>query len=629
VSWPVTASTRLMTTSLLFLIVLITGLAAGEAIALEAPMAGNGKDAAASANVFGASAQPMHAQVTAREQDVLRERGSAAQAGWGLFLGCMAAMTVYHLALFALIRNRNDLIYALLLLIIVLFQITCDGFILAYLPQAVCAFISGKAQNALAAAGMYLFSLLVRNLLRNGAPSDRTYDRAFTAFVQFMAVCALLFLIMDSDAGFFVLKLLTLPFLILNVMTVTAALRGRSEAARYFAVALAGLTLGILVDSFLGSLLPANVLTGNAFKLGSMVFAIALSLGVGANFQRLQMESGRERTKRMQLELLYEYSRKMVSTLDPGELGEIALNGLKELTGAVQGWLFSSAGQASDPAGQKVRDIVERIGPGMKPALLSEADDLSPLGLPDGKGLYLAVPIVNQGQAMALAILLLERGIRPTDDSLNQAAMLAQHAGRAMVNAQRYMEKDLLATQDELTGLLNRRAFFERAGEECRKCAAYGKPVSVMMIDADDFKMINDTFGHAAGDRLLKKLAGVLRANLKGKDVIGRYGGEEFSVVMPNTELREAEMLAERLRREVEREGVTEGIPRFTVSIGLSEVNFCDGDDGADALAEALLRADQALYAAKRAGRNLVVRTADGTIFNHVGSTSSDGDSEK
>jgi GGDEF domain-containing protein len=98
---------------------------------------------------------------------------------------------------------------------------------------------------------------------------------------------------------------------------------------------------------------------------------------------------------------------------------------------------------------------------------------------------------------------------------------------------------------------------------------------------------------------------------------------------MPNTELREAEMLAERLRREVEREGVTEGIPRFTVSIGLSEVNFCDGDDGADALAEALLRADQALYAAKRAGRNLVVRTADGTIFNHGGSTSSDGDSEK
>lgn len=533
--------------------------------------------------------------------------GLTVEPWWALFAGCLLMMMVYHLMLFASIRIRNDLLFAVLILVVLLFELTDSGFAYAWLWPNGPAW-AGKAPNMLAAAGLLLLSLLGRNLLVKDGASASFYDRAHRAYAGISAICLVVCALVGEAAGLRILKLLFFLFLLLALLAAASALRGKLQAARYYAIGLFLWFLGLLVGFFKGSWLPVHWLTENAVKIGAFLFLMSLSFSSGANWQRMLRETGRERKKRQQLELLYDYSHKMLTTLDPGMLGDIALTGLKEMLGASKGWLWSAAGQAADPFSDAVREIINRLGPEKKSLWLRDTDRIS-LGLPQERGRCLAVPLVNHGQVLALAILLLEHHFQSSEDIPEEVAMLAAQAGRALANAQRFKEKDQLATVDELTGLLNRRGFFERAREEWRKCAASGRPLAVAMIDADDFKLINDTYGHAAGDRLLRKLAVILRDNFKGKDVIGRYGGEEFSVVMPNTELHEAVAQAERLCREIELEGKNDGIPRFTVSIGVSAADL--ETTAEDSLSEVLLRADQALYAAKRQGRNRVVLKAE------------------
>lgn len=156
-----------------------------------------------------------------------------------------------------------------------------------------------------------------------------------------------------------------------------------------------------------------------------------------------------------------------------------------------------------------------------------------------------------------------------------------------------------LSVTDALTGLLNRRYLEERLAEEIKRSNRYGYPMSFMMIDVDNFKSYNDTFGHTEGDRALKIVGRCLRETLRSADVAARYGGEEFSILLPQTTSGEAETIAERLRESIE---LTEFPNRqITVSIGIAscclELNSTH---------ELIVAADTALYEAKRRGRNNV-----------------------
>lgn len=160
----------------------------------------------------------------------------------------------------------------------------------------------------------------------------------------------------------------------------------------------------------------------------------------------------------------------------------------------------------------------------------------------------------------------------------------------------------LLATIDSLTGLLNRRAFFERTDSLRMLAARLRKPVTLMMLDIDHFKHLNDRFGHACGDQALCAFSETASGTLREHDIMGRLGGEEFAVLLPGTDMAGALQAAERLRAAVEARVVpNEGSPfTMTVSIG---VVLVDPDEHINA---ALARADRALYAAKSAGRNRI-----------------------
>jgi diguanylate cyclase (GGDEF)-like protein len=161
-----------------------------------------------------------------------------------------------------------------------------------------------------------------------------------------------------------------------------------------------------------------------------------------------------------------------------------------------------------------------------------------------------------------------------------------------------------LASVDGLTGIYNRRHFLELGEKELARAQRYGHPLALMMMDVDRFKRVNDTYGHAAGDEVLKQLAATCTANLRGPDILGRLGGEEFAVVMPECRVDAAKNAAERLRLKLAKVEVPseQGTIGFTISIGVV------GRESGEGLTEALDRADKAMYAAKQGGRNRVVQ---------------------
>jgi diguanylate cyclase (GGDEF)-like protein len=178
------------------------------------------------------------------------------------------------------------------------------------------------------------------------------------------------------------------------------------------------------------------------------------------------------------------------------------------------------------------------------------------------------------------------------------------------VTDRKLLEFDLvrLAATDSLTDVPNRRYFLEAANLEVERASRFGAAASLVMIDLDHFKSVNDTYGHAVGDEALRCLTRVCRTRLRQTDVLARIGGEEFAILLPGTSEKVAVSIAEKLCRAVGETPVKGSHNQFTItaSFGVAEVRA--GDNGAD---ECLGRADLALYAAKRAGRNCVMSHAE------------------
>ena len=162
----------------------------------------------------------------------------------------------------------------------------------------------------------------------------------------------------------------------------------------------------------------------------------------------------------------------------------------------------------------------------------------------------------------------------------------------------------LMATTDDLTGTWNRRYFMNAMVQEIERARRHGHPFSVLMLDIDHFKAVNDNFGHAAGDAVLKHLVSQITGVLRQTDITGRLGGEEFGMLLPETHLDGAVQLAERVRSTIEKSPVHHGGRDifYTVSIGVAVYR-----QGADSVDTLLQQADNALYAAKEGGRNRVV----------------------
>ncbi|MCX5893972.1 MAG: diguanylate cyclase [Deltaproteobacteria bacterium] len=207
---------------------------------------------------------------------------------------------------------------------------------------------------------------------------------------------------------------------------------------------------------------------------------------------------------------------------------------------------------------------------------------------------------VRTGGSLALVAGARQTPFTPEESELFNVVLLQGEA--ALKNLELFEEVKSLAIRDGLTGLYNYRHFWELLAHEVEQSRRYETPLSLLFLDLDNFKVINDTLGHSQGDAVLKTLADYLQGALRQADVICRYGGEEFVVLLPKAPLDQAMRLAERLRRKISELVIPlpERDLRFTVSIGVARLT---PDMDGEALVNA---ADAAMYQAKQAGRNQV-----------------------
>lgn len=257
--------------------------------------------------------------------------------------------------------------------------------------------------------------------------------------------------------------------------------------------------------------------------------------------------------------------------------------------------------------GEGISGLVAQTGQAMLvPDASAESRFLEQECFPQQHGSFICVPLRIKGREV-IGVLNAQKpephGFSLGDMDLFQA--VANQVAAALENAQLYQRTKELSARDDLTGLFNRRHFFDNLEKEIQRARRYRRVFSLLMLDLDDFKGYNDTHGHLRGDEALKEVARLLLANSRRADVVGRFGGEEFVVLLPEVNKQGAAVVAEKMRAAVEQYSFfgreTQPGGRLTVTLGLVTYPV-DSEDGL----ELVDLADRALYAGKQQGGNRV-----------------------
>lgn len=221
-----------------------------------------------------------------------------------------------------------------------------------------------------------------------------------------------------------------------------------------------------------------------------------------------------------------------------------------------------------------------------------------PLAIED----FLFVPVMAKGEVVGGLGVTTPPGRQFTKDDQNTLHLIATHAYLVIENAWLYEEVKKLSITDGLTRVYNRRYLEERLDQEFKRSQRHKTFLTALMMDIDHFKKINDTYGHQMGDTVLRKLMELCRQVTRSTDIIGRYGGEEFMVLLPETDVMGGKCVAERLRKLVESQGFTTELEpvQITISLGLCTVPA----EKVETPLQLVQGADEALYRAKQTGRN-------------------------
>jgi diguanylate cyclase (GGDEF)-like protein/putative nucleotidyltransferase with HDIG domain len=322
--------------------------------------------------------------------------------------------------------------------------------------------------------------------------------------------------------------------------------------------------------------------------------------------------------------MVLNFAQRMSSVLDLGELAEAMLRPLTKAVGASQASLLLS--NDGDFVSQYAERLVEgepitsmKLGKESpiinwltkeeKPLsreLIDFAPEFKNLWEAESKsldalGIELLCPIKSKGNLIGiLALSKKQSGGSYSTDDMDLLVTVASEAGVVMENAQLYAKAKERAHTDELTGLFNHRYFHERLDEEISRCSRFGDIFSLLFLDMDLFKAYNDIYGHLAGDDMLRQIGQYIKSSIRGIDMAFRYGGDEFTVILPQAALDDACKVAERIRKRIEVEMDSKGAP-LTCSLGIASWPT----DGV--MREEIIQAsDASLYYAKQMGRNRV-----------------------
>ncbi len=423
----------------------------------------------------------------------------------------------------------------------------------------------------------------------------------------------------EKGGGFFFLYFLVVPF------------------GSYVAGLVPGFSLAFLSTVFYLLVRAGDPTTfsANAVVVEILVlWVLAVTVGVVVK----EMKSSRSKLLRMfdilnqrtseleksqaQIETIYETSRTLVERLHLSEVVEEILN----IVQSIMGYQFFSIFLLTD---QRMLSLLGRIREGRKvaekeakpnrltgalrtvvekavPVRVFDVDqepDLKPYAV--GMNSFMAVPLISRGKVIGIMEAYSTRVGAFLDQDEKIFSILAGSAALAIENAQLHQKTQELTVVDDLTGLFNYRYFSRKLGTEVMRAERYHLPLSLIMIDIDWFKKCNDNYGHLFGNLVLRDLARRTRESVREVDVVCRYGGEEFAVILPQTKKEDAQMIGERIRHRVESADFVsetkESRVKITVSLGVA--SFPENGRTSKELIE---KVDQALYLAKGRGKNLV-----------------------
>jgi diguanylate cyclase (GGDEF)-like protein len=339
-------------------------------------------------------------------------------------------------------------------------------------------------------------------------------------------------------------------------------------------------------------------------------------------FNTLNMRTSELEKSQAQLEMIYENTRVLASLLGPDDVVREVMRIMGDTLGYTEyamimknarGEFYYRARSIDGRTSFSLRPLTERRSGFVARVAQSDepirVNDLSTRNdyrsLSDRSRSAIIIPMTLHGQASGLLVAESDQigffGER--DEQL--LSVVARSAGLAMENAQLLKRTEELSIIDELTNSYNYRYFVQKLQEEKKRAVRYHLPLSIIMIDIDWFKKLNDGYGHEAGNIVLKELASITKVCIRDVDIFARYGGEEFVVILPQTPLEEAQRIGERIRAQVETSiietGPKTGKVKITVSIGVSSY-----PENGRSEEELVSVADQALYRAKGSGKNLV-----------------------
>ncbi len=338
-------------------------------------------------------------------------------------------------------------------------------------------------------------------------------------------------------------------------------------------------------------------------------------------FDTLNKRTSELELSNARVEMIYENSRILASILEP----DMVVKEVMRILGSVLKYtdyaiIFISSDNKmlyrSRAVGDKINfdsraiesinmELIKRVCESDEPIRIKDIkgrDDYEPLN--KNTRSLMVIPMNSHARIKGAITIESEEIGQFTELDLQMASIVARSAALALENAKLHKRTEELTIIDGLTGAYNYRYFIQKLQEEKRRATRYNLPVSLIMVDIDWFKKLNDTYGHEVGNIVLKELAKIIRSCIRDVDIFARYGGEEFVVILPQTSKDEAVVIGERIRRRVEKAVIITsqaGRLQITVSVGVS--SFPENGRPQEELVSV---ADKALYKAKDEGRNHV-----------------------
>ena len=328
------------------------------------------------------------------------------------------------------------------------------------------------------------------------------------------------------------------------------------------------------------------------------------------------------RRENVSLKILNQESAKLLATIDIDVIAKHLMEGARRIAPSEAVFLLGRGGEfeilhRTRPYQQEKKafnvkgTLLDMVVKNREPVYISDVrHDRSPL-MPfktQHTGSVFVLPLVYERDVLGMVVLMFEKTNTLGTHEIELLEVLGNQAATSIANAKLYEEIERLAVTDGLTGLFNHRHFQETLAQEFNRIERFSEPISLLIIDIDHFKKINDTYGHPVGDAVLKKVSGIIRKTIRNIDIPARYGGEEFAVILLGTDTNGALKMAERLRKSIADAKFSSEQNAFSVTVSIGISTHAREMRKKEDLVE---QADKALYHAKRTGRNRSVKWED------------------